>query len=336
MKSFELLLVSVAILSKVNGQTESNQEDTFLDFTQLTSKYGFESQIHEVTTEDGYQLALWRIPGLSSGEESKTVNNQNKPPILFMHGLVDSAFCFMNNYAEIAPAFVAASAGYDVWMANSRGNTFSKKHATLDLDKDAKDFWDFSWSEMGLYDLPALFDYIEDETGFKKLAYVAHSMGNTQMLYNLSLESEKNLSERISVYVAISPVAKLSYADAPLINAAIKGYDVIEWVGETFGVYEFGAPSETFHKLNSKICEYVPVICNFTTEMIATKSTEYLNQDRLKVLTANYPAGSSLKSLKHFGQVNIMDKFEEYCPKFTTFLHLKDERNCKEIKLDSI
>ena len=264
MKSFELLLVSVAILSKVKGQTESNEEDTFLDFTQLTSKYGFESQIHEVTTEDGYQLALWRIPGLFLDDESQTVN-QNKPPILFMHGFIDSAFCFMNNYAEIAPAFVAAQAGYDVWMANSRGNTFSKKHATFDLDKDAKEFWDFSWTEMGLYDLPALFDYIEDETGFRKLAYVAHSMGNTQMLYNLSLEHEKNLSERVSVYVAISPVAKLSYADAPLIIAGIKGYDVIEWVGETFGVYEVGATPETVHKFNSKICENVPVICNLTT-----------------------------------------------------------------------
>ena len=70
--------------------------------------------------------------------------------------------------------------------------------------------------------------------------------------------------------------------------------------------------------------------------MIATKDTKYLNQERIKVYAANYPAGGSLKSLKHFSQINIMDKFEEYCPKFSTFLHLKDERTCEEIKLDSI
>ena len=79
------------------------------------------------------------------------------------------------NYADVAPAFVAAKAGYDVWLGNSRGNTYSRDNTELDPDKDAKEFWAFDWEQMGLGDLPAVFDYLLGETHQEKVAYVGHS-----------------------------------------------------------------------------------------------------------------------------------------------------------------
>jgi lysosomal acid lipase/cholesteryl ester hydrolase len=79
----------------------------------------------------------------------------------------------------VAPAFVAARAGYDVWLGNSRGNTFSNKHTTLDPDHDAEKYWDFSWYEMGMFDQPANIDYIRKKTGDQKIAYIGHSQGTT-------------------------------------------------------------------------------------------------------------------------------------------------------------
>jgi predicted alpha/beta hydrolase len=69
------------------------------------------------------------------------------------------------NYADIAPAFVAARAGYDVWLGNSRGNTYSCANTMYDPWKNEKKFWDFDWADMGLKDLPATFDYITAKTG---------------------------------------------------------------------------------------------------------------------------------------------------------------------------
>lgn len=70
------------------------------------------------------------------------------------------------NYADVAPAFVAARAGYDVWLGNSRGNTYSCKNIHYDPWLNEAKFWDFDWTDMGLKDLPASFDYITLKTGY--------------------------------------------------------------------------------------------------------------------------------------------------------------------------
>jgi predicted alpha/beta hydrolase len=61
---------------------------------------------------------------------------------------------------ENSLAYVLANAGYDVWLGNNRGNIYSRKHQTLNPDKDTAKFFDFSFYELGKYDLPANVDYI--------------------------------------------------------------------------------------------------------------------------------------------------------------------------------
>jgi len=68
--------------------------------------------------------------------------------------------------------------GYDVWVGNSRGGEYTK-HNTLDPITDAKEYWDFSWAEMGLYDIPAVIDYIKALTKVEKVWYIGYSQGTT-------------------------------------------------------------------------------------------------------------------------------------------------------------
>jgi len=117
----------------------------------------------------------------------------------------------MVNYPEVAPAFVASNAGYDVWLGNSRGNTFSRLHTTLDPDNDEAKYWNFDWQEMGKYDQPAFLDYITERTGHEKVAYIGHSQGTTQMFYALA-ENPEYFKSKISLFVALGPVTKLSHA----------------------------------------------------------------------------------------------------------------------------
>lgn len=81
------------------------------------------------------------------------------------------------NYADQAPAFVAAKAGYDVWLGNNRGNKYNHEHVSLTTSD--KEFWEYSWPEMGTKDLRAMFESIKERTGQQKLGYVGYSLGTT-------------------------------------------------------------------------------------------------------------------------------------------------------------
>ena len=61
------------------------------------------------------------------------------------------------------------NAGYDLWMNNSRGNRYSKDHQWIELDactsEERDNYWSFSFSELGKYDQPALWNFIISKTG---------------------------------------------------------------------------------------------------------------------------------------------------------------------------
>lgn len=78
------------------------------------------------------------------------------------HGIADSSDTWILNAKERAPAFVAAEAGYDVWMGNARGNKYSRRHKTLKTTDAA--YWDNSFVEVAKYDIPAFLEYIKQNT----------------------------------------------------------------------------------------------------------------------------------------------------------------------------
>ena len=51
-----------------------------------------------------------------------------------------------------------ADAGYDVWLANTRGNKYSKKHETYNSEIDIE-YWDHATAlNIGKYDVPAFIE----------------------------------------------------------------------------------------------------------------------------------------------------------------------------------
>jgi pimeloyl-ACP methyl ester carboxylesterase len=65
-------------------------------------------------------------------------------------------------------------AGFDVWMANQRGNTYSRRNVNS-LFPYQPEFWYFSIDTLAQLDLPTQVDYVLQTTGASKIAYLGHS-----------------------------------------------------------------------------------------------------------------------------------------------------------------
>ncbi|XP_059058794.1 lipase 3-like [Achroia grisella] len=143
-------------------QSKRDNEDIHLNITQLLTKYKYPVEQHQVLTSDGYLLTMFRIPN-------------DGPAVFVMHGLFSNSDDFITIGPDSGLAYLLADAGYDVWLGNARGNKHSRSH--ISLSPSCAEFWDFSWDEIGRYDLPAMIDYILNATKQDQLIYIGHSQG---------------------------------------------------------------------------------------------------------------------------------------------------------------
>src|SRR3990167_7792796 len=122
---------------------------------------GYPVQQHQVITEDGFKLNMFRI------QKQGTQIRNGLPVVMLQHGIDSSSLAWVTNGPTDSFAFILANAGYDVWLGNNRGNRFSREHVSLKPWEKA--FWAWSFQQMGQYDVPAAFKKIREVTGAKKI-----------------------------------------------------------------------------------------------------------------------------------------------------------------------
>ncbi|CAN7995040.1 unnamed protein product [Ixodes hexagonus] len=157
----------------------------------LVVSKGYPFERHCVTTDDGYVLEMHRIPA----GRGPCLEPCHREPVLLMTGLATDSASFVSDFPEQSLGFVLADRGYDVWMANTRGNTYGRQHVNLSVK--TKRFWDFSFHEHGIYDAPAQIDYILDERRRDCLLYVGISQGTLMFFVMMSERPEYNAKVRV-------------------------------------------------------------------------------------------------------------------------------------------
>jgi len=318
MKILSLLLVGGTILvqntsaTKGLGQLKSRpeREIPFLLVPDLIRYWGYSVEEYWVTTEDGYIEGIHRIPYGVSGP-----GDNPRPAVLLMHGLMSSSSQWVFGPPEKSLGFILADAGYDVWMGNTRGNTYSRNHTYLDPDKDSDkpEFWDFDWHEGGMYDVPAAIDHVISITGQKKIFYVGHSMGCTEYLVTLTLRPEYN--EKIISSFLLAPAAYMDNAYDPIL--AISAWaDDIEIIYNLFGFYEFLPHMEILTWLGHHFCSDAhPIyqeLCTNAAFLFFGFNPDLLNSTMIPVYLDHIPEGTSTRSHVHYAQEYLSGKFEAY------------------------
>ncbi|KAG5881587.1 hypothetical protein JTB14_034807 [Gonioctena quinquepunctata] len=290
----------------------SPHPDAGKDVYELLRTYGYKVETHWITTEDGYELRMHRIPhGIN--DTTNEVHKSTKPAVLLMHGLLSSSADWLVMGPNKSLGYILADAGFDVWLGNNRGNTWSRNHMLLDPKEDAKKFWDFSFEDCGYYDLPAKIDYIIGKTGLERIFYIGHSQGTSQYFAMASLRPEYN--EKIALMSALAPVAYMKKMSSPILRVVAKYYDILTILADLLNLQELLPNSKLISLIATLMCSDgspFQELCGTFLFAICGFNPPQLDKKLMPVLATGAPAGISLKMLKHFGQEINSGYFRRY------------------------
>lgn len=267
-------------------------------YSEIIRREGYPSEAHVVLTEDGYLLTLHRIPG-----------KMNSPPVLLQHGLLGSSADWVLSGPKKALGFILADHGYDVWIGNYRGNTYSRGHKSYSLS-DSR-FWDFSWHEMGIYDLPAMICYITNKRQ-TNLTYIGFSMGTTGFYVMSSRRPE--IAKRVQMMFSLAPVAYMSHLKSPIRLLAPIAQDM-QLMAHYLGDDEFLPQNELVRFLMKRACDMSNAqreLCSNILFALCGYDKAQLNETLIPVVFGHCPARTSTRTFVHYAQGIISGKFRQY------------------------
>ncbi|XP_049620523.1 lipase member N [Suncus etruscus] len=285
-----------------NLEDELNPE-VLMNISEIIMYNGYPSEEYEVTSPDGYILSINRIP-----YGRRDANNTGPRPIVYLqHALFTDNISWLENYANGSLGFLLADAGYDVWMGNIRGSTWSRRHKTLSATEE--EYWAFSFDEMAKYDLPEIIDFVVNKTGQEKLYFVGHSLGTTIGFAAFSTMPE--LAQRIKMQFALSPVASLKYPTGILTKILLfSNFEIKKMIGTKGVMLGEEKKKATVVKLCKKKILYS--LCTELLSLWAGYNKKNLNMSRVDVYLSHAPTGASVQTILHLKQLYGTDKLRAY------------------------
>lgn len=278
------------------------EQDTYKPTDALIREHGKRCTTHTLLTEDGYELILHRLInpiGLRGMKQT----------VLLHHGLLGSSADWILLGPEKSLPYYLSTLGYDVWFANARGNRYSRGHNNFLLN--TTNYWDFSWQEIGLYDLPAIIDYVRHQTN-EPLNFIGHSMGGTALLVLLS--SIPKYNDYLRMAILLGPLVYMKNVKGPLRIISMMTEPPLEDFFDMLGKGAFVPTRKLPDNVMKRFCLNEVSLCGnplFFVSGVPRNHTKW-SDDFTKLLYQHIPAGGSTKTLLHYAQLAKSGKFHKF------------------------
>ncbi|KAL4588627.1 hypothetical protein LXL04_001519 [Taraxacum kok-saghyz] len=300
-------LILVIALSLFISSAECLTGDSIIEHSQsvdgglcfnLIRPCGYNCLEHTAQTNDGFLLGLQRV---SSGILNLEI--QTSPPVLLLHGLFMGGDAWFMNSPNQSLGFILADRGFDVWVGNVRGTKWSHGHQSL--SEGDKEFWDWSWEEMALYDLETMLSYINSKTS-SKVFVVGHSQGT---IMSLAAFTEPNVVNMVEAAALLSPISYLDHITSKFVLNLVHMY-LDEALG-LLGMHQLNLKSDILINMIESACDNGNLDCS---DMLASITGENccFNSSRVDVYLEYEPHPSSVKNLKHLFQMIRKGTFARY------------------------
>jgi len=175
-----------------------------------------------------------------------------------------------------------------------------------------------SWHEMGLYDLPAMINYILKESGSEQLSYIGHSMGCAVFFAAMALRPE--LNKRVNTMIALAPsvygghirnkLARLSIPFGNFLGKIRRLYSREIFPMTLIAIAKKVIPLLTLNALSPEcVAGWVLHTCATRTGVMGSHQVE---KYRMSHIAGELPSPTSLKTFCHGTQCFNAGKFQHY------------------------
>nr|XP_060624752.1 lipase member M-like [Anolis sagrei ordinatus] len=298
-----VLLVQQATDSEELKNNRHLNPQVFMTVNEIIEYWGYPSEEYEILTDDGYYLKANRIPhGLCNPGKS-----ESRPVVLLVPGLVSEGRCWLANTPNNSLGFFLADAGYDVWIINNRGTTWSRRHQNLSINQE--EFWNFSFHEMAIYDIPAAINFILQKTQHDKLHYIGHSQGGAFGF--ITFTAMPQIAKKIKLFMSFSPPYTLVRTKG-LMKMVLSLHDKVQT--RMWGNKEFVFFSSKMKTISANLCSYpgIDKLCLQLIYFVAGFNEYNLNVSRSDVYMGTYPDFTSVKTVRHWSQIAKSKEFKYF------------------------
>ena len=136
-------------------------------------------------------------------------------------------------------------------------------------------------------------------------------------MFSALSENSSYFADKLSLFVAVGPVSKITNTQAEIFTLAGLFYNDIARTLSVLGIHELLGSNWFTDGISDLFCTHIAVFCELIAMLFVNQHPELDDNDRFAVYMGHEPNGTSVKSLLHYAQNMKEDRFQIWSDDYT-------------------